>query len=78
MQPAADYYKMTNVNGAPIPQVDIDASKSANASLFSQYCVSHGQTMWWKRRGAVSFAGLPSERKMPSPSSAAFRLDAPT
>lgn len=49
MQPAADYYKMTNVNGAPISQVDIDALKEANRGLFSRYFATHGVTNWFKR-----------------------------
>ena len=49
MQGVANYYKMTNVNGAPIPQVDIDALKEANRQLFSNYYASHGVTGWFKR-----------------------------
>jgi Matrixin len=49
MNEVFNYYKMTNVNGAPISQVDIDALKQANASLFSAYYASHGVTEWFKR-----------------------------
>jgi hypothetical protein len=43
------YYKMINVNGAPISQVDIDALKEANRPLFSDYYARHGITGWFKR-----------------------------
>jgi hypothetical protein len=49
MQPTADYWKMMIVNGAPISQVDIDALKEANHTLFAEYYARHGVTGWFKR-----------------------------
>jgi hypothetical protein len=49
MEGTANYYKMINVNGAPIPQADIDELKQANGHLYSDYYATHGVTEWFKR-----------------------------
>jgi hypothetical protein len=56
MTSALNYYKMINVNGSPISQVDIDALNEVNNKLFSAYNKSRGiitstrdMTTWHKR-----------------------------